>query len=191
MTIYGGLIKVLWLTFLAFWVISAFGVKRTLSHRRWGREAGLRLIIIAIVLLLLRAPIVSQALRHVRGHLFNTDPRLGIAGVTLCALGVALAIWARVYLGSNWGMPMALKEQPELVTRGPYAFVRHPIYTGIILAILGTAVAETILWLIPLAVAIAYFAYSARSEERLMVQEFPEQYRAYQKRTKMLVPFLL
>jgi protein-S-isoprenylcysteine O-methyltransferase Ste14 len=134
---------------------------------------------------------VSHALRHARGHLLNTDPRLSIAGITLCALGVALAIWARVYLGSNWGMPMALKERPELVTSGPYAFVRHPIYTGIILAILGTAVAETILWLIPLAVGSAYLVYSARSEERLMEQKFPEQYPAYQKRTKMLLPFLL
>jgi protein-S-isoprenylcysteine O-methyltransferase Ste14 len=190
-TIYRWLIVALWLIFLVYWVISAFGAKRTLNRRRWGREAGLRLIIIAIVLLALRVPVVTHALRHARGHILTTDPRLGIAGVTLCALGVGLAMWARVYLGRNWGLPMSRKEQPELVTSGPYAFVRHPIYTGILLAILGSVVAETILWLIPLAFGGAYLIYSARSEERLMVQEFPEQYPAYQRRTKMLVPFLL
>lgn len=152
---------------------------------------GLRLVIVGIVLLALRLPNVTHALRHARGHLLTTDPRLGFVGAVLCALGVGLAIWARVYLGRNWGMPMSRKERPELVTTGPYAFVRHPIYTGIILAILGSAVAETILWLIPLAVTLAYLLYSARSEERLMLQEFPEQYPAYQKQTKMLVPFLL
>jgi protein-S-isoprenylcysteine O-methyltransferase Ste14 len=190
-TIYRWLLIALWLIFLAYWVISAFGTKRTLSRRKWGREVGLRLIIIAIVLLALRVPIVTHTLRHARGHILTTDPRLGIAGVTLCALGVGLAIWARIYLGRNWGPPMSHKEQPELVTTGPYAFVRHPIYAGIILAILGSAVAETILWLIPLVVGGAYLFYSARSEERRMVQEFPDKYPAYQKRTKMLVPFLL
>jgi protein-S-isoprenylcysteine O-methyltransferase Ste14 len=123
--------------------------------------------------------------------LSTTDARLGIAGVTLCALGVALAIWARVYLGKNWGMPMSRKEHPELVTTGPYAYVRHPIYTGLLLAMFGSAIAETAFWLVPLVVVGAYFIYSARSEEKGMVEEFPERYPAYQKRTKILVPFLL
>jgi protein-S-isoprenylcysteine O-methyltransferase Ste14 len=189
--VYRWLVLALWLIFIGYWVISAFGAKRNLSRRLWRREVGLRLIIIAVILLGLRMPIFRHAAYHARGHILNTDLRLGIAGVLTCALGVGLAIWARVYLGRNWGMPMSRKEQPELVTTGPYAFVRHPIYSGIILAMIGTAVAETILWLVPLVVVGAYFIYSARSEERVMVQEFPEQYPDYRKRTKMLVPFLL
>jgi protein-S-isoprenylcysteine O-methyltransferase Ste14 len=190
-TIYRWLILALWLIFIACWIVAAFGAKRTLSRRAWGREAGLRLVILAVIMLALRTPIFRHAAHHARGHILTTDPRLGIVGVMLSALGVGLAIWARVYLGRNWGLPMSRKEQPELVTTGPYAFVRHPIYSGIILAILGSAVAETIFWLLPLLAVGAYFIYSARSEERLMLQEFPEQYPAYQKRTKMLVPFLL
>jgi len=63
---------------------------------------------------------------------------MGGVGVALCALGIGLAIWARTYLGRNWGMPMSRKENPELVTSGPYAYVRHPIYTGLLIAMLGS-----------------------------------------------------
>jgi protein-S-isoprenylcysteine O-methyltransferase Ste14 len=189
-TIYRWLIAALWLIFIGFWIISAFGAKKNLNTRAWGREAGLRLVIIAIILIALRT-IFAHGVQHARNYIVSTDPRLGIIGVALCALGVGLAIWARIYLGRNWGLPMSRKERPELVTTGPYAFVRHPIYAGIILAMLGSAVAETIFWLVPLSLVGAYFIYSARLEERLMVQEFPDTYPAYRQRTKMLVPFLL
>jgi protein-S-isoprenylcysteine O-methyltransferase Ste14 len=190
-TIYYWLILALWLTFIVVWIIGAFGAKRNYSGVAWGRQVGLRLIIIAIILLALRVPTINHALRHVRGHILTTDPRLGVAGVLLCALGIGSAIWARLYLGRNWGMPMSRKKRPELVTTGPYAFVRHPIYSGLTLAMIGSAVAETVFWFVPLVVVGAYFIYSARTEEKVMVRDFPEQYPAYQKRTKMLVPFLL
>ena len=85
-------------------------------------------------------------------------------------------------------MPMSTKENPELVTTGPYAFVRHPIYTGILLAMLGTAIGENVSWLLPLLLFGGYFIYSARREEELMLRQFPEQYPAYMRRTNMLVP---
>lgn len=88
-------------------------------------------------------------------------------------------------------MPMSRKESPELVTTGPYALVRHPIYTGIVLAMLGSALAQSLFWLAPLALGGAYFTYSARSEERLMTEQFQDQYPPYKKRTKMFVPFIL
>jgi len=185
------IIGALWLVFIVFWIVSAFGAKRNVSRVSWRRQAGLRLIVIALILLALRVPMVTDTLRHARPYFVTLDPRLGIAGTILCALGVGLAIWARVYLGRNWGLPMSRKAAPELVTSGPYAFVRHPIYAGIMLAMLGSAVAESILWVLPFLIATAYFIYSARSEERTMGQEFPEQYAAYRGRTKMLVPFVL
>lgn len=191
MVIYRSLIGVFWLVFIIYWIVAALSAKRNLSGRNWGREAGLRLAIIAIFLLALRTPLFRHGLRAARSHIVTTDSHVAIIGVVLCALGVGLAIWARAYLGRNWGMPMSRKERPDLVTTGPYAYVRHPIYTGIILAMLGSAIGETILWLIPLVVGSAYFIYSAKTEEKNMVQEFPDQYPAYQQRTKMLIPFLL
>jgi Putative protein-S-isoprenylcysteine methyltransferase len=106
----------------------------------WSRELRIRAVIAVVVILLIR-------LGAFRGHGLNTDPwRAGI-GLVLFALGLAFAIWARIHLGRNWGTPMTQKDEPELVTSGPYHLVRHPIYSGILLAGVGTATALSWLWL--------------------------------------------
>jgi protein-S-isoprenylcysteine O-methyltransferase Ste14 len=109
----------------------------------------------------------------------------------LLLAGMGFAVSARLYLGRNWGMPMTQKDDPELVTSGPYRFVRHPIYSGILLAILGTALATNLYWLIALAVMGAYFIYTVIVEERLMTASLPAAYASYRARTKMLIPFVL
>lgn len=86
---------------------------------------------------------------------------------------------------------MTQKDEPELVTLGPYRFVRHPIYSGILLAILGTALATNIYWLVALGVMGIYFVYSARVEERMLTTSFPAAYPSYRAKTKMLIPFVL
>jgi protein-S-isoprenylcysteine O-methyltransferase Ste14 len=88
-------------------------------------------------------------------------------------------------------MPMTERTEPELVTSGPYRFVRHPIYSGLLLAVLGTALAISLYWLIALAFLTAYFTYSATVEERLMTTSFPGEYDSYRARTNMLIPFVL
>jgi protein-S-isoprenylcysteine O-methyltransferase Ste14 len=88
-------------------------------------------------------------------------------------------------------MPMSRRENPELVTTGPYAFVRHPIYAGMLLSMLGSTIGESALWLVPLILFGAYFIHSARREEKRMLEQFPEQYPAYMERTKILLPFVL
>jgi protein-S-isoprenylcysteine O-methyltransferase Ste14 len=101
-----------------------------------------------------------------------------VLGVALCVIGTGLAIWARVHLGRNWGPPMSVKESPELVTSGPYAYVRHPIYAGLWLAVLGSGISLSAWWLVGLLIGSAYFFYSARIEEETMLKRFPDQYRA-------------
>ena len=86
---------------------------------------------------------------------------------------------------------MTQKDEPELVTSGPYRLVRHPIYSGILLASVGTAVALSWLWLPVVALAAIYFVYSATVEERYLAEQFPEDYPAYRRSTKMLVPFVI
>jgi protein-S-isoprenylcysteine O-methyltransferase Ste14 len=86
---------------------------------------------------------------------------------------------------------MTRKEQPELVTSGPYRLVRHPIYFGILAGLLGTAAALGWHWLIAVALAGVYFVYSATVEERYLAATFPDDYPRYRRATKMLVPFLL
>jgi protein-S-isoprenylcysteine O-methyltransferase Ste14 len=106
-------------------------------------------------------------------------------------LGLALAVWARVYIGRNWGMPMSEKVDPELVTSGPYRSVRHPIYSGIILAMIGTTIGVSLYWLVAVVVMGAYFLYSAVVEERSMGRLFPGAYPEYKRSTKMLIPFII
>ena len=133
--------------------------------------------VILIVLLLLRLKVLKE-------HKVTDDPWLLGIGLALFLLGLALAVWARVYLGRNWGMPMSEKVDPELVTTGPYSTVRHPIYSGIILAMIGTTVAVSLYWLIAVVLVGAYFVYSAVMEERYMTGLFPGAYPRYKQSTK-------
>jgi protein-S-isoprenylcysteine O-methyltransferase Ste14 len=103
---------------------------------------------------------------------------------------LCFAVWARIHIGRNWGAPMTQKDEPELVTSGPYHLVRHPIYSGILVAGFGTATALSWVWLIAVLLAGLYFVYSATVEERFMTEQFPDAYPAYKRSTKMLVPFI-
>lgn len=188
MDTYSSLIPAFWLVFIVYWAVMAFGAKRNLASRSWRKEIGVRLLILFIVLLALRFPGSRRALRVLAGY--RPDELLGLIGTVVCGLGVAFAIWARTVLGRNWGMPMSHKQDPELVTGGPYAWVRHPIYTGMLFALLGSAIGQNLVWLLPLLPAIPFVLYYARQEEKLMLQQFPQQYGAYMKRSKMLLPFL-
>jgi protein-S-isoprenylcysteine O-methyltransferase Ste14 len=179
----------LWLVFVAYWAVSAVGARRNANGglRRGG--IGLRLVVILTVAAVLRSPSLREFLAETQRSASRSDV-LGWTGVALCALGLGLAIIARWHLGRNWGMPMSRKEQPELITNGPYAYIRHPIYTGLILAMLGSAMGINVSWALLLVPVSAYFIYSARQEESVMLQQFPEQYAAYMARTGMLTPRL-
>jgi protein-S-isoprenylcysteine O-methyltransferase Ste14 len=150
-----------------------------------------RVLLIVLVALLVRESLVSHAGGHVHGAILIGNRVQAVIGLTLCAIGIAIAIWARLCIGRNWGLPMSLREAHELVTTGPYAFVRHPIYTGILLALAGTAltVGHWSIALFPL--YLAYFIYAATMEERTMREQFPTQYPVYARRTKMLLPFVV
>jgi protein-S-isoprenylcysteine O-methyltransferase Ste14 len=131
----------------------------------------------------------SSGLRHSLGG-FPPSMAVAILGDVLCAAGIALAIWARLTLGRNWGMPMSHKEGAELITRGPYTLIRHPIYSGVLLALFGTALVGGVAWLLFFVLIGAFFIHSARQEEQRMVMQFPEAYGDYKARTKMLVPWI-
>jgi protein-S-isoprenylcysteine O-methyltransferase Ste14 len=171
-----------WVAFWIYWLAAATGAKR--GQSQWARFAGFRVGIVLLLLLLLR-------LRVLKGHVVTRDPVLWGIGLAIFVLGLGLAVWARVYIGRNWGTPMSTKAKPELVTTGPYRTVRHPIYTGIVLGMIGTAIAVSIYWLIAVVLLGAYFIYSAVIEERNMTRLFPSAYPEYKRSTKMLIPFVI
>jgi protein-S-isoprenylcysteine O-methyltransferase Ste14 len=186
MIVYRWLIVAFWLVLFGYWAIAAIGAKRNIDGPQRRKGIAIRLSIILLIVLALRIPALRHALGSLQTHLESATTAL--VGVVLCALGTGIALWARAHLGTNWGMPMSRKEHAELVTTGPYARVRHPIYSGIVLAMIGSAMAMSLIWVLPLLLFTAYFIYSARREEELMVRLFPHEYPAYMKRTGMLVP---
>ena len=173
-------IAIVWVVFWLYWLASATTAKASVRGRRRFRLLGLTAVAVFVLIRVLHG-----------GGLDVHSPILGAIGAVLFASGLALAVWARVYLGSNWGMPMTERAEPELVTSGPYRFVRHPIYSGLLLALVGTALATNILGLAIALVLGAYFLYAATVEERNLTATFPTAYPAYREHTKKLIPFLL
>ena len=190
MHIYAGILSLIWVVFIVYWIISAFSSKRNakLSPNTRLLFILVRIVILIIVLIIFDAQIFSST----PAPLFipPVNPALNVIGLIFAAAGVVFAIWARVYLGKNWGMPMSVKVNPELVTDGPYAIVRHPIYTGVLFAMLGSVGVQGLAWLIAFVGGTLYFIYAATREEKLMQSQFPDAYPAYKKRTKMLIPFI-
>jgi protein-S-isoprenylcysteine O-methyltransferase Ste14 len=176
----------LWILFGIYWAVSALSVKRTQRME----AAGLRFGTVAV--LVVAAVLIFSHSRHfgLLGQRFVPD-RQWIKGlsVLLVAAGVGLAIWARRHLGEFWSARVALKMDHELIQSGPYARVRHPIYSGMLLALIGTAlfVGE---WRALVGVALVFVAHwqKARREETLLAGQFGPAYEDYRQRTGSLLP---
>ena len=169
-----------WLVFWIYWIASASSSKESVRSGWRTRLTGVSAVGVFLIAGVLRG-----------GSLAVHSSILAALGALLFACGIALAVWARLHLGRNWGMPMTQRAEPELVTSGPYRFVRHPIYSGLLTAVLGTALVDNLLGLVVVAALIAYFYYCGTVEERNLTATFPTAYREYKSRTKMLIPFLL
>lgn len=180
------IVGALWILFLVVWRISAAYSKRTVQRTSRAWFLRVAIVIVAGFLLLAR----GSGLHVIRTRLPMT-PTVEAIGILCTALGIAFAFWARFYLGTNWGMPMSVQENAELVTTGPYAYVRNPIYSGMLLAMLGSAIIVGLAWLSIFVISGIYFIYSATQEEKLLVKQFPDTFPAYKARTRMLVPFIL
>jgi len=113
-------------------------------------------------------------------------------GMGLTVVGHAFSIWARAHLGKYWSGTVALKQDHRLITSGPYAFVRHPIYTGLLLAVFGSALAAgTVEAIVSFCIVVPAYIIKWRREERLMRQEFGAAYEEYARNTKAIIPYLV
>jgi len=176
-------IVIAWAVFWIYWLLSALAAKPG-RGTAWRRGASVRFVLFAAWFIFVR--LTGFKAQGVSA----SAPWLTWLGLALFVVGLGLAVWARLYIGRNWGTPMSQKDDPELVTTGPYRTIRHPIYTGIILGMIGTALAISLWGLIVAAVLAGYFTYSAFTEERNMAATFPDTYPAYRASTKMLIPFV-
>ncbi|HUC96024.1 MAG TPA: isoprenylcysteine carboxylmethyltransferase family protein [Candidatus Saccharimonadia bacterium] len=177
------LILWIWLVFWVYWLVSATRSKKNIRSTRFNKAWSFRFVIILMVVFFFPS--------FYKDYQVTNNELLIVIGFCLFLLGLALSMWARLHIGRNWGMPMTKKEHPQLVTSGPYKFIRHPIYSGLLLAFLGSGLAGNTFWLTFLAFSLIYFIYSAKIEEKNMTSEFGKTYLDYKDKTKMLIPFVL
>jgi len=187
--VYRYLFPTLWLGWLVYWWVASRDVKPTARQEGAGSRSlhVVPLAIAAALLFMSRSPIA------VLGERFAPIGEWTFwLGAALTLAGLLFSVWARVRLGRNWSAYVTVKEGHELVTDGPYRFVRHPIYTGLLLGFIGSALALGE-WRGIVAVALAVFALwrKSRVEEQWMRERFGPAYEDYERRVAALVPFLL
>jgi protein-S-isoprenylcysteine O-methyltransferase Ste14 len=184
-----GSIEAAWIVFCAYWLIMAFDVKRT-AKRQSLSSRGLHIAVGVLAYMLLFTDRLAWGPLAWR---FVPDSRpWAVAGVVVTWAGVALAIWARTILGANWSATVTVKQDHTLVRSGPYSAVRHPIYSGLLLAGLGTALAiGQVHSLLAVAIGLVGFRVKSRLEERFVIEQFGREYEEYRQHSWALVPFVL
>lgn len=122
---------------------------------------------------------------------YRNNPLVNSMSVLLCMTGVSLAIWARYTLGKNWSGRVMVQQEHRLTQEGPYRLIRHPIYSGVLLAMMGTAMLLGFFFsFIYLILSVFGLLRKSKQEEELLISQFPNQYPEYQKRTKILIPYV-
>jgi protein-S-isoprenylcysteine O-methyltransferase Ste14 len=178
----------IWTVFWVLWILPAVFGKRTVRRQTNGSR-----IVQIILLLVAYVLIVNGELgwNWLNLRLVPAGRASTAVGYGLLMAGMLFAGWARLFLGGNWSSNVTLKQDHTLIRSGPYRIVRHPIYTGLLVALLGTAIAlgELRCFLGVLLAAIAW-KIKSKSEETLMVQQFGDQYTRYREQVKGLVPYL-
>jgi protein-S-isoprenylcysteine O-methyltransferase Ste14 len=181
------IIRVAWMLVFTIWAGAADSARGPVQSKEgWGARISVWVIGAAWLILLFRrfpGPLGSQ--------IINPPQSIVIAGVVVTLIGLSFAVWARFYLGKNWDALITLKLDHKLIRTGPYAIVRHPIYSGFMLAGLGTAFAVgQIRSFIAAAMIVAAWVYKSGLEESFLLEHFGSAYAEYRRNVKRLIPFV-
>jgi protein-S-isoprenylcysteine O-methyltransferase Ste14 len=179
---------VVWVAFIAYWQIKAANTKSTQRLEPVASRI-LRVLIFLVAIILLSINRIPLPVLYRQFWPAGLWPFWLGAAVTIA--GLLFAVWARVHLGRNWSSSVTIKQAHELIVTGPYAVVRHPIYTGILMGLLGTAIAlSQVRGFIVLCLVFVAFWIKLRMEEQWMRSQFGDVYAAYAQHTAALVPYL-
>jgi protein-S-isoprenylcysteine O-methyltransferase Ste14 len=187
--LYELLFPVLWVGFLLYWQVKAAGTKAT-ERLEPAASRIVRSVVFLCAIVLMSWPHIPVPWLY-RPLLPQTIWTFW-SGAAITTAGLLFAVWARQHLGTNWSRSVTIKQDHQLIVTGPYALVRHPIYTGILTGFLGTDLAIAQMRGIVAFVLIALVLwYKLRMEEQWMRTQFGAPYEAYSRRTAALVPFVL
>ncbi|HKD85801.1 MAG TPA: isoprenylcysteine carboxylmethyltransferase family protein [Terriglobales bacterium] len=178
----------IWATFLVVWLILAIKTKPVQHRETVSSRLSYTIVTFAAFYLVFAGEVRAPWLRL---HILPANAIVEALGVVLTAAGIALAFWARAFLGGNWSGTVTVKVGHQLVRTGPYRWVRHPIYSGLILALIGTAI-ERRQVRGAIAVILLYIGFKIKSriEERTMTNTFGAEYADYSRTTGAIVPKL-
>jgi protein-S-isoprenylcysteine O-methyltransferase Ste14 len=181
----GILILMCWTSLVVYWNISARSLKSTAERQSFSSRLARAPVWLGFVLFG-AAWVHPFGMVAIRRTVFSDS-----VAVAVCALGLFVAIWSRHVLGTEWSQDVELKQGHKLVQRGPYRFMRHPIYSGHLLMGLGTAIGSGLLIaFVGLASFAVGFWIKLNQEESLLLRSFPDEYPAYKTRVKALIPYL-
>ena len=180
------LVEVPWIVFALYWIVSAIRTRGTLQTESFASRYAILLIEVAGFVLLFRH---SAGIGFLGNRFMHRTLASAIVGSILTWMGIGLAIWARYHLAEYWSARITIKQDHQLIRTGPYARLRHPIYSGIILAAIGSAVVID-QWRCVLGVCLVLIGYciKARKEETMLTQQFGDAFREHQKQTGFLIP---
>ncbi len=176
----------LWLVFFLFWMLAALFTKRAVERVDWAKRLYYSVpAVLGYYCMFSNGPDVAWLQKRI----LPRTQDLAITAIVITAMGMAFAVWARLHLGRNWSSAVSIKEQHQLIRSGPYRLVRHPIYSGILLAMAGTFLANGKVRG-ALGVALLWFAWlvKSRMEEQFMVRTFGAEYEEYRRTTGALIP---
>ena len=187
-TIYEWTVLVIWAVFWIYWIILAF-LTRSPVKKRW--QSGMPPVLPGIAVLLwvifsvffpgfLLLPILPAGILT------------GLPGIALTLAGLGFAVWARLHLGKNWSGKPVIRTDHVLIRTGPYHVVRNPIYTGILAALIGTALVVGQIWVLMVtAIILVVFLIKIGMEEKFLLEEFGESFISYKNQVKSLIPYIL
>lgn len=180
---------VIWVVFFAYWMVSAWR-DRAPYKRRSSRLSILSYMAVPIAIWLI---VIGQLAPWLLVARFLPDNIIAeAAGIIITAAGVGFAILARIHLGKNWSGQPSIRVDHRIIRTGPYSIVRHPIYTGLLTGIAGTAIATgSVTAACLLVIILIVFVLKIRIEERFLLEEFGEEYARYKREVKGLVPFVV
>jgi protein-S-isoprenylcysteine O-methyltransferase Ste14 len=177
-----------WCIFFVVWVVNAARTKITMERQSLASALAHRLPLGLGWWLL----IIPKWSRFLNQQILPRTALSETAGAAVCICGLAFTLWARQTLAGNWSSDVTFKQDHELIRRGPYRFVRHPIYTGLLVMFLGTAIfIGEVRGVFSLLLIALGFWIKLRQEERLLLRHFPDAYPIYRAEVKALIPFVI